>query len=77
MRRDALRDELRALAKVHPTDPAVRNSLAKGLGKTIRDSADEGQPQREQELNTELNSLAEAHPDDSWVDGARSAGLLH
>ena len=39
-RRDGLLEELRALAKAHPADPAVRESLARGLFIALNDAND-------------------------------------
>ena len=75
-RRDALLEELRALAGAHPEDAAVRERLAPGLAKTMLDAADEEQPERLVKLREELGALADAHPDDGWVERFRSAGLL-
>ena len=47
-----------------------------GLFNTLIDGADEGPPERCEELRQELKSLAEAHPEDGWVEQVRSAGLL-
>ena len=75
-RRDALLDELRALATAHPEEAAVRQQLAGGLLNALNDAKAEDDLARRDALLEELNSLAEAYPDDGWVEQLRSAGLL-
>ena len=75
-RRDALLDELRALATTWPDDAAVREQLVRGLAKTMLDAAEEGDAERAARLRDELQELAEAHPHDAWVAEFRRLGLI-
>jgi len=62
-RRDALLDELRALQRAHPEDPAVRERLAKGLFNTLVDAkAEEDLPRRDALLD-ELRALLDKYTD--------------
>ena len=62
-RRDALLDELRALARDHADDAAVREWLAKGLVLALNHAEAEGDLPRRDALMEELTELATAYPD--------------
>jgi hypothetical protein len=66
-RRDALLDELRALAAAHPEDAAVCELLARGLYNTLSDAKAKGDLARRDALLDELRALAAAHTEDSAV----------
>ncbi len=66
-RRDALLDELRALAGAYPDDAAVRELLAMGLFATLNDAKAEDDLARRDALLDELRALAGAYPDDAAV----------
>ena len=63
-RRDALLDELRALARAYPDDVAMREQLARGLLNTLNHTKAEGDLARRDALLDELRALARAYPDD-------------
>ena len=64
-RRDALLDELRALARTYSDDAAVRELLAGGLFNTLNDAKAEDDLARRDALLDELRALARAFPDDA------------
>lgn len=75
-RRDALLDELRALAQIHPDDAAVRKWLATGFALVAQHADEEDTADRAAGLLGELRALAKAHPRDGWVEEFSRAGLL-
>jgi hypothetical protein len=74
-RRDALLDELRALARDYPDDTVVRELLAGGLANTLNDAKAEDDLARRDALLDELRALAQTHPDDAYVREDLARGL--
>lgn len=66
-RRDQLLEDLRALAREHPQDEAVRTRLAMALFNTLNDVRQEEQLKRRDQLLEDLRSLAREHPQDDAV----------
>ena len=66
-RRDALLDELRALARAYPDDVAMREQLASGLLNTLNHTKAEGDLTRPDALLDELRALARTRPNDAAV----------
>jgi len=66
-RRDALLDELRALARTRPNDAAVRERLAKGLHNIQVNTKVEDDLARPDALLDELRALARTRPNDAAV----------
>ena len=66
-RRDALLDELRALARAYPDDVAMREQLARGLLNTLNHTKAEGDLARRDALLGELRALARTRPNDAAV----------
>ena len=63
-RRDALLDELRALARTYPDDAVMRARLAQGLFNTLKAEDD---PARRDPRLDELRALAGDYPDEAAV----------
>ncbi len=76
-RRDALLEELRALAGAHPEDAAVRAQLARGLFATVNYAKNEDDLARRDALLEELRALAGAHPEDAGVRAQLARGLFN
>ncbi len=76
-RRDALLDELRALAGAYPDDPAVRERLAMGLFNTLNHAKAEDDLARRDALLDELRALAGAYPADPAVRKQLAMGLFN
>jgi hypothetical protein len=76
-RRDALLEELRALATAYPEDAAVREPLAKGLFNTLNDAKAEEDLPRRDALLEELRALASAYPEDAAVRERLAKGLFN
>ena len=76
-RRDALLEELRALASAWPDDAAVREQLAMGLFNTLNDAKEETRLDRRDALLEELRALAGAWPDDAAVREKLAMGLFN
>jgi hypothetical protein len=74
-RRDALLDELRALAAAHPADAAVREPLARGLFNTLTYAKAEDDLAQRDALLDELRALAAAHLEDAAVREWLAMGL--
>ena len=66
-RRDALLDELRALARAYPDDAAGRERLAKGLHNMQVNTKVEDDLARPDALLDELRALARTRPNDAAV----------
>jgi len=66
-RRDALLDELRALARAYPDDAVGRERLAKGLHNIQVNTKVEGDLARPDALLDELRALARTRPNDAAV----------
>ena len=66
-RRDALLDELRALARAYPDDAVGRERLAKGLHTTYRSTPRWRTIARPDALLDELRALARTRPNDAAV----------
>ncbi len=75
-RRDALLDELRALAAAWPGDAAVRENLAMGLYNTLNAAKAEGALARRDALLEELRGLCAAFPDEGIVGKIVATGLF-
>jgi hypothetical protein len=75
-RRDALLDELRALAHTYPDDAPVRELLAKGLLSTLVGAKAEDDLTRRDVLLDELRTLAHTYPHDAPVREQLAKGLL-
>ena len=76
-RRDALLDELRALASNHPDQPAVREPLANALFNTLCYAKEENDFERRDKLLDELRDLAENRPDEPPVHEWLAKALLN
>jgi hypothetical protein len=66
-RRDALLEELRALAGAQPEDTAIREPLARGVLSALSPAKTEDDRKRRDALLEELRALAAAHPKDAAV----------
>jgi hypothetical protein len=77
VRRDALLEELRALAGAHPGDAAVRENLAAGLFNTLYHAKAQHDLARRGALLDELRALAAAHPEDAAVREKLAMGLFN
>ena len=66
-RRDALLDELRALARAYPDDVAMREQLASGLLNTLNHTKVDDDLARPDALLDELRALARTRPNDAAV----------
>lgn len=75
--RDALLDELRALATAHPDDPAVREHLSGGLVNTLMSAKFEKDLTRGDALLEELRALKAAHPEDPAMRRQLAKGLVN
>ena len=76
-RRDALLDELRALAAAHADAASVREQLAKGLYDTLNHAKAEDDLRRRDALLDELRALAAAHAEDAAVREQLAMGLFN
>jgi hypothetical protein len=76
-RRDALLDELHALARTFPDDAAVRHWLARGLFSRLIYAKAEGDLARRDALLDELHALARTFPDDPAVRQWLASVLLN
>jgi hypothetical protein len=76
-RRDALLDELRALARAYPNDAAVRERLAMGLFNTLIYAKAEDDLTRRDALLDELRALARPYPDYAAVRKHLAMGLFN
>jgi transcriptional regulator with XRE-family HTH domain len=75
-RRDALLEELRALARGYPEDAGARKHLASGLFNTLNAAETEEDLARRDALLEELRALARSYPDDAAVREQLTRGLL-
>ncbi|MGZ9111621.1 MAG: hypothetical protein ACXW3X_11180 [Rhodoplanes sp.] len=76
-RRDALLDELRALARAHPDNAAVRENLAIGLFNAFHHAKAKNDLVRRDALHDELRELAEAHGEDAALREWLAKGLFN
>jgi hypothetical protein len=76
-RRDASLNLLRALARDHSSDAAVRQQLAIGLFNTVNDARAKGDLARRNALLDELRALADTHPRDTAVHEQRDSALFY
>jgi hypothetical protein len=76
-RRDALLEELRALANAHPREPAVREMLSKGLFNALNHAKEENDLPRRDALLEGLRALANAHPQEPAVREKLAMGLFN
>jgi hypothetical protein len=75
-RRDALLDELRALARTYPDDVALRERLARSLFNSLYQTTGDDRVRRDPMLG-ELRALARTYPDDAAVREQLACGLSH
>ena len=76
-RRDALLEELRALAAHYPDDAAVREQLAMGVFNTLNHAKAEEDLPRRDALLEELRALAAHYPDDAAVREQLTRGVFN